>query len=138
MGQRKSKNLGLIQEKIRQEWGLATSKDTIKRILKCLGMKWKRIRTVVSGKPDPEIYERKKQIISALKKLSDSGAIDLRYLDESGFCLTPYVPYAWQDTEVLEGWTSKKSKRINVLGLFNRNNELYSYVFETRTNSEIQ
>lgn len=108
------KNLGLIQEKIRQEWDVVTSKDTIKRILKCLGMKWKRIRTVVGSKPDPELYESKKQIISALKKLSDLGAIDLRYLDESGFCSPPYVPYGWQDTEVKSGWTSNKSKRINV------------------------
>ena len=131
------KNLGLVQEKISQEWGVVTSKDTIKRILKCLGMKWKRIRRVVGGSPDPELYKRKKQILSVLKKLSDHGAIDLRYLDESGFCLTPYVPYGWQDAEVSSGWTSNKSKRINVLGLLNRNNELYSYVFETRISSEI-
>ena len=131
------KNLGLVQEKIRQEWGVVTSKDTIKRILKCLGMKWKRIRRVVGGKPDPELYKRKKQILDALKKLSDNGAIDLRYLDESGFCLTPYVPYGWQDAEVSSRWTSNKSKRINVLGLLNRNNELYSYIFETRISSEI-
>jgi transposase len=131
------KNLVVVQEKIQQEWGIVTSKDTIKRILKCLGMKWKKIRTVVSGKPDPELYKQKKQILKGLKKLSDSGAIDLRYLDESGFCLTPYVPYAWQDTEVKSGWVSNKSRRINVLGLLNRNNELYSYVFETRINSEI-
>ncbi len=131
------KNLGLIQEKIRQEWDVIASKDTIKRILKCLGMKWKRIRTVVGGKPDPELYKSKKQIINGLKKLSDLGAIDLRYLDESGFCLTPYVPYCWQDAEVQSEWTSNKSKRINVLGLLNRNNQLYSYVFETRITSDI-
>ena len=100
-------------------------------------MRWKRIRKVVGGQPDPELYESKKQIISALKKLSDLGAIDLRYLDESGFCLTPYVPYGWQDKEVKEGWVSNQSRRINVLGLLNRKNELYSYVFESRINSDI-
>ncbi|MCC0179754.1 IS630 family transposase, partial [Waterburya agarophytonicola K14] len=96
------KNLGLVQEKIKQEWDIVSSKDTIKRVLKCLGMRWKRIRKVVGGQPDTELYESKKQIISALKKLSDLGAIDLRYLDETGFCLTPYVPYGWQDKEVKE------------------------------------
>ena len=126
------KNLRIVQEKIKKEWNIVASLDTIKRVLKCLGMKWKRIRTIVGGEPDPEFYENKKQILKALKKLSDNGAIDLRYLDESGFCLTPYVPYGWQDKEVLEGLKSNKSKRINVLGLLNRNNELYSYVFETR------
>ena len=131
------KNIGLVQEKIKQEWDIVTSKDTIKRVLKCLGMRWKRIRRVVGGQPDPELYESKKQIISALKKLSDNGAIDLRYLDESGFCLTPYVPYGWQDKEVKEGRVSNQSRRINVLGLLNRKNELYSYVFETRINSDM-
>ena len=120
------KNLGVVQEKIKQEWNTIVSKDTIKRILKCLGMKWKRIRSRVSGKPDPQLYANKKQILKALKKLSDFGTIDLRYLDESGFCLTPYVPYGWQETEVLEEWSSSQSKRINVLGLLNRKNELYS------------
>ena len=131
------KNLVVVQEKINQEWGIVASKDTIKIVLKCLGMKWKRIRTIVGGKPDPQLYENKKQILKALKKLSNEGAIDLRYLDESGFCLTPYVPYGWQEKEVKSGFPSNKSKRINVLGLLNRKNELYSYIFETRITSEI-
>ena len=131
------KNLVIVQEKIKREWGIVASKDTIKRVLKCLGMKWKRIRTIVARKPEPELYENKRQILKALKKLSDTGAIDLRYLDESGFCLTPYVPYSWQDKEVSQGYPSNKSKRINVLGLLNRKNELYSYIFETRITSEI-
>ena len=42
-------------------------------------MKWKRIRTVVGGEPDPEQDQNKKQILKALKKLSAHGAIDLRY-----------------------------------------------------------
>ena len=131
------KNLGLVQEKIEKEWKIITSKDTIKRILKCLGMKWKKMRIMVGGEPSPEVYERKKQIIGALRKLSATGAIDLRYLAFSGFCLTPYVPYGWQEKKILEKLKSQKSKRINVLGLLNTNNQLYSYVFETRITSEI-
>ncbi len=131
------KNLVIVQEKIKKEWGIVTSKYTIKRVLKCLGMKWKRMRTLVAGAPDPEVYENKKQILKALKKLSDQGALDLRYLDESGFCLTPYVPYSWQESEEVEGLKSHKSKRINVLGLLNRKNDLESYIFETKITSEI-
>ena len=89
------KNLRIVQEKIQNEWDIVASKDTIKRVVKCLEMKGKRIRKVVGGVPDPEVYENKKQILQALKKLFDQGFLDLRYLDESGFCLTPYVPYAW-------------------------------------------
>lgn len=121
-----NKNLKQVIEKVKKEWGIEASKDTIKRVLKCLGMKWKRIRRIVAGEPDPEVYERKKKILSALKKLSDLGTLDLRYLDETGFCLTPYVPYAWQDKNEEQGVESQQSKRLNVIGLLNRNNDLES------------
>ncbi len=106
-------------------------------VIKCLVMKGQRIKKKVAGEPDAEVYKNKKQILKALKKLSDQGALDLRYLDESGFCLTPYVPYGWQDKSEVEGLKSKKSKRLNVLGLLNRNNELESYIFETKITSQI-
>jgi hypothetical protein len=35
--------------------------------------------------------------LSELKQLEDEGKIDLYYLDESGFCGIPSVPYGWQD-----------------------------------------
>lgn len=73
------KNLRIVQEKIQKEWDIVASKDTIKRVVKCLEMKWKRIRKVVGGAPDPEVYENKKQILKALKKLFDQGFLDLRY-----------------------------------------------------------
>ena len=132
-----NRNLKPVIELVKKEWGIKASKDTIKRILKCLKMKWKRLRRIVAGKPETEVYERKKKILEALKKLSDQGTIDLRYLDETGFCLTPYVPYAWQDNEEVQGTKSQQSKRLNVLGLLNRNNELESYIFECRITSDI-
>jgi transposase len=132
-----NKNLKPIIELIKKKWKIEVSRDTVKRILKCLGMKWKRLKKIVAGKPEPELYERKKKILEALKKLSDQGTLDLRYLDETGFCLTPYVPYAWQDKEEKQGQKSQPSKRLNVLGLLNRNNELESYIFQCQINSEI-
>ena len=131
------RNLKKVIEKIKEEWGIETSKDTVKRILKCLGMKWKRLRKVVGGQPEPASYERKRKILKALQKLSDEGGVDLRYLDETGFCLIPYVPYSWQEIGKKQGVESKQSKRLNVLGLLNQKNELYSYVFETKITSQI-
>lgn len=131
------KKLGTVQERIKQEWDMVVSKDTIKRVIKCLGMKWKRMRKQVGGEPDKEFYERKKQILEALKRLSDLGCLDLRYLDESGFCLTPYVPYGWQDKSETEGLKSKKSKRLNVIGLLNRKNDLECYIFENKITSDV-
>ncbi len=55
------------------------------------------MRRGVGGKPDPIEYEEKKEKLSELKQLEDEGEIDLYYLDESGFCGIPCVPYGWQD-----------------------------------------
>ncbi len=49
----------------------------------------------------------------------------------------PYVPYAWQDKSGVEGLKANKSKRLNVIGLLNRNNDLESYIFENKITSEI-
>ncbi len=34
--------------------------------------------------------------LAELKERERKGEIDLRYFDESGFSLMPYVPYAWR------------------------------------------
>lgn len=131
------RNLKKVIEKIKEEWGIKTSKDTVKRIIKCLRMKWKRLRKVIGDRPEPASYERKRKILEALQKLSYEGGVDLRYLDETGFCLIPYVPYSWQEIGEKQGVPSKQSRRLNVLGLLNSKNELYSYIFETRITSQI-
>jgi transposase len=131
------KKLSRVQEKIKQEWEKEVSKDTIKRIVKILKMTWHRLRRRVGGQPDPEEYKQKKQILDSLKQQAIRGEIDLRYVDESGFCLVPYIPYAWQDKGKYETVRSQKSKRLNVLGFLNQNNELDSYIFECSINSEV-
>jgi transposase len=58
-------------------------------------------------------------------------------LDESGFCLTPYVPYAWQEKGHPIALETSHSKRLNVLGLLNRYNDLHAYSFEGNIDSEV-
>jgi len=97
-------------------------------VLKFLGMSWHGMRRVVGGEPNPVEYAAKQQQLEELKRLDDLGEIDLYYLDEAGFCLTPSVPYGWQPVGETVGIRSKHSRRLNVLGIMNRRNELHSYV----------
>jgi hypothetical protein len=90
------RNLEQVSQKVQKEWKISLSKDTIKRILKFLEMSWHRLKRGVAGEPNPEEYKTKKQELEELKQQEDRGEIDLRYVDETGFCLTSYVPYAWQ------------------------------------------
>jgi transposase len=73
-----------------------------------------------------------------LKKQEESGEIDLRYFDASGFCLVPYIPYAWQEKgPLITVEADTHSKRLNVLGFLHRWNDLAPYTFEGRIESDV-
>lgn len=100
-------------------------------------MGWYRIRKRVKGETDPELYQQKKAELRELESLEKQGKIDLYYGDESGFSLTPQIPYCWQEKGEKLEVESSPSKRLNVLGFMKRNNELESYIFEGSINSEV-
>lgn len=56
--------------------------------------------------------------------------LDLYYFDESGFNLTPNLPYAWSTIGKTIGIKAKRSKNLNVLGFLNINK---SKLFATHT-----
>ncbi len=121
------KNLDKVQEKIGREWGNTVSKKTIKRIIKSAHMGWSRIKRRVGGNPLPEFYSKKVKELDKLKEQESTGEIEIRYVDESGFCLIPYIPYAWQERKQKIEIPSQQSKRLNVLGFLSRQNELEVY-----------
>jgi transposase len=92
---------------------------------------------VVGGQPDAVEYEQKQAELEALKQLEDQGELDLYYLDEVGFCLIPSVPYGWQMIGKTEEIESRRSQRLNVLGLMTRTNQLHSYVSTQSITSEV-
>ncbi len=90
------KNLSKVRDKIHKKWGINTSKNTIKRIIRNLEMTWKRMKRGLSKSPDEWELEVKLPKLASLKNQDKKGEIDLRYFDESGFSLIPSVPYAWR------------------------------------------
>ena len=130
-------NLNPVLAKIKETWKVEVSKTTVKRILKSFSMSWRRLRKSLAKQPDPVEYDLKKQQLASLKRQDEQGELDLRYMDESGFCLVPYVPYAWQEKGGTLAIPSQRSKRLNVLGLMNRRNELAPYVFNKSINSDV-
>jgi transposase len=131
------KNLDLVQNKIESKWKTQVSKDTIKRILSFLCLTWRRIKKQVAGQPDPLIYKAKKEELAKLKIRDLAGEIDLRYVDETGFCLEPYIPYAWQEKGEQIMVNSQISKRLNAFGILNRRQELEVFLFECSINSDV-
>jgi transposase len=131
------RNINKVLALVKEEFDIVVSKSTIKRILKSMKFSWHRIRRKVKGKPDPQEYQQKKDELELLKFLEDRGLIDLFYFDESGFCLVPYMPYAWQEEGYPIAIESSRSKRLNVLGFMNRRNELQAHSIEGNVNSDI-
>jgi transposase len=131
------KNLNKVIALIKREFGLDTSRSTVKRILKSLKMTWRRIRRKVKGVPDPELYQERKEALEVLLEEDEQGVIDLWYYDESGFCLVPYIPYAWQEQGETISIESGASKRLNVCGFMNKRNELEAYTIEGAVDSDV-
>jgi transposase len=131
------KNLKKVLAQIEELWGVRVSKDTVKRILKNFEMTWRRFKRGLAGEPDPLEYKEKQEELTVLKQQDKSGEIDLRYLDETGFCLTPYIPYGWQEKGENIKIDSSRSRRLNVLGLMNCDRELDAYIFEGKITSDV-
>ena len=131
------KNLRKVVALVREEYGISVSRRTIKRILRDLNFSWRRIRRKPKGEPDPEEYARKKEELEKLKEQAERGEIDLYYVDESGFCLIPYVPYAWQEKGEIIEIESGGKKRLNILGFLSLEHGLVAYTTEENIDGDV-
>ena len=78
-----------------------------------------------------------KQALHDLQQQASQGILDLYYFDESGFCLTPYLPYAWQEKGQTIRLQSRPSKRLNVLGFLSKGNVLQAYSHVGSVDSDV-
>lgn len=62
--------------------------------------------------------------------------IDLFFADESGFGMTPCIPYGWQQKGEQVRLVPRDAKRLNVLGFLALDNRLTSYCTEENINAE--
>jgi transposase len=124
------KDVKKVVETMEQKTSKRVSTKTIKRLIKKSHI-WKRIKKSPAKPPEPHKYSRSQEMIARLHARESRGECDLWYFDGAGFCLEPYLPYAWQPIGTsIEVPTSSHSRRLNVLGFLKRNNDLYPYMIE--------
>ena len=126
-----------VVERLSQKTAKRLSISSLKRLAKKARLRWKRVRKSLKSLRDPEEFSKCQRALAALQKQEDQGKIDLYYFDESGFTLEPYIPYAWQESGTVIEIPATKGTRINVLGLMNRKNDLYPYMFEQSINTSV-
>jgi len=100
----------------------------VKRCLRRLGFTFRRARRVPPKAPPEAEQVRIKRTLSRLHRLEDAGRWQVFYADESGFCLSPVVPYLWQKRSQTVGLPAQAhSRRLNVLGFVRRDGSLHSF-----------
>ena len=100
----------------------------MKRCLKRLGFTFRRARRVPEKAVCPKKKQRIQKALLSLHRLEDAGRCQVLYGDESGFCLSPVVPYLWQPKGKTVGLPAKAhSRRLNVLGFLSRKSRLHSF-----------
>ena len=95
------------------------------------------MRRDVGVEPDPIEYKEKSAQLARFKRLESEGKINLYYLDETGLCLVPSVPYGWQNVGEYLPIKSRRGARLNVLEIMNRNNHLETYISSKSINSDV-
>jgi transposase len=131
------KSLKQAVAQIEENVDKSVSTKTLKRILKKAKYIWKRVRTSLKGKRDPEKFKLAKNEIATLIGQQFNYEINLYYYDESGFSLTPKIPYAWQEINKNIELPSARSHNLNVLGLFQANGNFESMVVEGTVNTAV-
>ena len=92
------------------------------------GFRWKRTRHSHRVQQDSEQKQRKQADLATLKVAAQEGHIDLKDLDESGFCVWSPVSYSYsrvKEQKRLEQ-VPRRGKRISILGLW-QPNEQFEY-----------
>ncbi len=113
----------------------------MKRCLKRLGFTFRRARRVpekaVCPKARQRVQQRVQKALGHLHHLEDAGRCQVLYGDESGFCLSPVVPYMWQPKGKTVGLPAKAhSRRLSVLGFLSRTGCLRSFQAQERITAQ--
>ncbi len=125
------------QSRLEEETKRQISEWTFKRVAKKAGLRWKRMRRSLKNKRDQAEFEQAQQEIAVLHEREAKGELDVYYYDESGVSLTPTIPYGWQASGETEELPSSRSKRLNILGFYGRDNKFEATTIEGWVNSEM-
>ena len=114
-------NCKQLAHKLKQERGVDLSSDRLRRVLKKKGYRWK--RTGASHKTKQDLVKKaiKQADLDMLILAAAVGEIDLKYLDEAGFCLESPVSYSYSqigEQKRMEQPLKKYGKRVSILGLW--------------------
>jgi transposase len=94
------------------------------------------LRKWLKNKQNPEEYARKEaELLAWLQIAAQQPKFQVVFGDESGFSLTPSVPYGWQAKGERVCLPTARSKRQSVFGLLSHDNRLSTYCTDQKIDS---
>lgn len=122
---------------LKKDYDVTVSKSTLRRTIKGMGLTWRRVKKSLKHKRDQKLFDKAKKKIDVLVNAHYKGDIKLFFFDQSGFSLTPSVPYAWQEKGKTIELPSSKGGHVNAIGMMTPDNEFKSYIFDGTVDSEL-
>jgi transposase len=126
-----------VLEMIRQRIGKTISARTLRRIARSANFRWKRMRRSLKSLRDEDEFREALAEMEEIIGDHKAGDYNLYYFDESGFSLTPTVPYGWQPVGERVEIPSRRSGQINVLGFLGYDGDLTPYVTTGTVDTDI-
>ncbi|WP_244919164.1 IS630 family transposase [Nostoc commune] len=106
-----------LTQKLERDRNVKLSPDRLRRVLK-KGVNWKRARKSHKGKQDPIARANKQADLDMLELSAAAREIDLKYLDESGFCVwsEPGYTYYFKGEQKRLEQTKRRGRRLSIIG----------------------
>jgi transposase len=117
-----------LAQKLEKERSVKLSPDWLRQVLKKKGIIWKRTRKSHKGKQDPLVQQLKQADLEMLELSAAAGEIDLKYLDESGFCAwsEPSYSYYFRGQQKRLEQSKRRGRRLGIIGFLQ---PLISFVY---------
>lgn len=126
-----------VLEELKKKTGKTISLSTLKRLARKAGLRWKRMRRSSKSKRDEQAFNEAQNDLATFQELHNQGDLDLYYFDESGFTLTPSVPYGWQKIGTTIEIPSQRSRQINTLGFLSYDGRtLFPYTLDCTVDTD--
>lgn len=120
------------------ETGKKFSLQCLISALKKMDFTYRRCRRSLKEKRNETDFLQAQKQLQQIQEDERQGLCKLYYYDESGFCLMPSLPYAWQRKGQTTGLSpDAHTNRINVLGFLNREQGAFFKTHEGRVRKEV-
>ncbi|MCP6757695.1 MAG: IS630 family transposase [Fischerella sp. CENA71] len=116
-----------LAQTLEQERSVKLSPDWLRQVLK-KGVMWKRTFNSHKGKQDPVVQQIKQADLEMLELSAAVGEIDLKYVDESGFCAwsEPSYSYYFRGQQKRLEQSKRRGRRLSIIGFLQ---PLISFVY---------